>query len=45
VKVRLGREILYELDGSDRRKVESFTVKVETGAIKVCVLQKAERIV
>ena len=37
VKVKLNRKVLYELDGGDRRKVKSFKVKVETGAINVCV--------
>jgi diacylglycerol kinase (ATP) len=37
VKVKLNRKILYELDGGDRSKVKSFKVKVEPGAISVCV--------
>jgi len=37
VKVKLNRKVLYELDGGDRTKVKSFTVKVEAGAISVCV--------
>jgi diacylglycerol kinase family enzyme len=37
VKVKLNRKVLYELDGGDRTKVKSFKVKVETGAINVCV--------
>jgi hypothetical protein len=44
VKVKLDRKVLYELDGGDRTKVRSFKVKVEPGAIKVCVPQTAERI-
>jgi hypothetical protein len=28
---------VYELDGGDRTKVKSFKVKVEPGAISVCV--------
>ena len=37
VKVKLSRKVVYELDGGDRTKVKSFKVKVEPGAINVCV--------
>jgi diacylglycerol kinase (ATP) len=37
VKVDLDRKVRYELDGGDRRKVRSFKVKVEAGALSVCV--------
>src|SRR6266446_1073335 len=37
VKVTLSRKVLYELDGGDRTKVKAFKVKVEAGAITVCV--------
>lgn len=37
VKVKLDRKVPYELDGGDRKKVKSFKVKVEPGAITVCV--------
>lgn len=37
VKVRLDRKVRYELDGGDRSKVKSFKVKVEAGALCVCV--------
>jgi diacylglycerol kinase (ATP) len=37
VKVKLSRKVLYELDGGDRTKVNSFKVKVEPLAISVCV--------
>ena len=37
VQVKLNRKVLYELDGGDRRKVKSFKVKVEPGAVTVCV--------
>ena len=37
VKVKLDRKVLYELDGGDRMKVKEFKVKVEAGAITVCV--------
>ena len=37
VKVSLSRKVLYELDGGDRTKVKAFKVKVEPGAISVCV--------
>ena len=28
MKVKLNRKVLYELDGGDREKVKTFTVKV-----------------
>ena len=37
VKVELDRKVLYELDGGDRKKVKSFKVKVEPGALQLCV--------
>jgi diacylglycerol kinase (ATP) len=37
VKVKLDRKVLYELDGGDRTKVKAFKVRVEAGAITVCV--------
>jgi YegS/Rv2252/BmrU family lipid kinase len=37
VKVKLNRKVLYELDGGDRTKVKTFKVKVEAGAVSVCV--------
>jgi diacylglycerol kinase family enzyme len=37
VKVKLDRKVLYELDGGDRKKIKSFKVKVDPGAITVCV--------
>jgi diacylglycerol kinase (ATP) len=37
VKVKLNRKVLYELDGGDREKVKAFNVKVEPGALSVCV--------
>jgi diacylglycerol kinase (ATP) len=37
VKVKLDRKVRYELDGGDRSKVRSFDVKVEAGALNVCV--------
>ena len=37
VKVKLDRKVLYELDGGERDKVKSFKVKVEAGALTVCV--------
>jgi diacylglycerol kinase (ATP) len=42
VKVKLDRKVLYELDGGDRTKVKSFKVKVEPGAVTVCVPQNAD---
>ena len=37
VKVELDRKVRYELDGGDRSKVKSFKVKIEAGALQVCV--------
>lgn len=37
IKVRLNRKVLYEVDGGDREKVKSFTVKVQPAAITICV--------
>ena len=37
VNVRLDRKVLYELDGGDRKKVKSFKVKIEPGALSLCV--------
>ncbi|MFL5872703.1 MAG: diacylglycerol/lipid kinase family protein [Solirubrobacterales bacterium] len=37
VRVKLDRKVHYELDGGDRKKVKSFKVDVEPGAITVCV--------
>jgi Sphingosine kinase and enzymes related to eukaryotic diacylglycerol kinase len=37
VKVKFDRKILYELDGGERTKVKAFKVKVEPGAVSVCV--------
>jgi diacylglycerol kinase (ATP) len=37
VRVKLDRKVRYELDGGDRKKVKSFKVDVEAGAITVCV--------
>ena len=42
VKVELDRKVLYELDGGDRSKVRSFKVKVEAGALSVCVPPRNE---
>jgi diacylglycerol kinase (ATP) len=41
VSVALDRKILYELDGGDRKKVKKLKVKVEPGAIDVCVPEGA----
>ncbi len=42
VKVKLDRKVLYELDGGDRSKVKSFKVKVEAGALSVCVPRRVK---
>jgi diacylglycerol kinase (ATP) len=40
IKVKLNRKVLYEVDGGDREKVKSFTVKVAPASITICVPQK-----
>jgi diacylglycerol kinase (ATP) len=42
IKVKLNRKVLYEVDGGDREKVKSFTIKVQPAAITIC-LPKEER--
>jgi diacylglycerol kinase (ATP) len=42
IKVKLDRKVLYEVDGGDREKVKSFTIKVQPAAITIC-LPKEER--
>jgi diacylglycerol kinase (ATP) len=37
IELRLDRKVHHELDGSERGKKKSFTVKVEPSAISVCV--------
>ncbi|HEY7197559.1 MAG TPA: YegS/Rv2252/BmrU family lipid kinase [Gaiellaceae bacterium] len=37
IKVKLNRKVLYEVDGGDRKKVKSFTVKVRPAAITICL--------
>ncbi len=37
IEVRLGRKVLYELDGGDRKKTKKLDIEVEPGAISVCV--------
>lgn len=37
VKVRLSKKVLYEIDGGDREKVKSFTIKIRPAAVTVCV--------
>ena len=36
IDVKLNRKVLYEVDGGDREKVKSFTVKVQPAAITIC---------
>jgi YegS/Rv2252/BmrU family lipid kinase len=42
IKVKLSRKVLYELDGGDREKVKSFTVKVQPAAITICVPKEGQ---
>jgi YegS/Rv2252/BmrU family lipid kinase len=37
IDVKLGRKVLYELDGGDREKVKKIAIEVEPGAIEICV--------
>jgi diacylglycerol kinase (ATP) len=37
IKVKLNRKVLYEVDGGDREKVKSFTIKVQPAAITICL--------
>ena len=41
VKVQMDRKVRYELDGGDRSSVSSFKVRVEPGAVTVCVPRAA----
>jgi diacylglycerol kinase family enzyme len=41
LKAKLDRKVRYELDGGDRKKVKSFKVDIEAGAITVCVPRAA----
>lgn len=41
VRVKLDREVRYELDGGDRKKVKKFKVDIEPEAITVCVPRPA----
>ena len=43
VKVKLDRKVLYEVDGSDREKVKSFTIKVQPEAITICTPTEERR--
>jgi diacylglycerol kinase (ATP) len=43
VKAKLDRKVLYEVDGSDREKVKSFTIKVQPGAITICTPREEQR--
>jgi YegS/Rv2252/BmrU family lipid kinase len=37
IKVKLNRKVLYEVDGGDREKVNSFTIKVQPAALTICL--------
>lgn len=37
IKVKLNRKVLYEMDGGARTKVKAYRLKIEPGAIAVCV--------
>ena len=43
IKVKLNRKVLYEVDGGDREKVKSFTIKVQPAAITVCLPNEERR--
>jgi diacylglycerol kinase (ATP) len=40
IKVKLDKKVLYEIDGGDREKVKSFTIKVRPAAVTLCVPDK-----
>jgi diacylglycerol kinase (ATP) len=42
IKVKLNRKVLYEIDGGDREKVKSFTIKVQPAAITICLPKEGE---
>jgi YegS/Rv2252/BmrU family lipid kinase len=42
IKVKLNRKVLYEVDGGDREKVKSFTIKVQPAAITICLPKEGE---
>jgi diacylglycerol kinase (ATP) len=42
IKVKLDRKVLYEVDGGDRKKIKSFTVKVQPAAIAICLPKEWE---
>lgn len=37
IKVRLNREVPYELDGGDRKKTKKLRIKVRPGSVRICV--------
>jgi diacylglycerol kinase (ATP) len=37
IEVKLGRKVLYELDGGDRDRTNKLAIEVEPGAIEICV--------
>jgi diacylglycerol kinase (ATP) len=43
IKVKLNRKVLYEVDGGDREKVKSFTIKVQPAAITICLPKEGWR--
>ena len=43
IKVKLNRKVLYEVDGGDRKKIKSFTISVEPGAVTMCLPKKEPR--
>ena len=43
IKVKLNRKVLYEVDGGDRKKIKSFKISVQPGAITVCLPKKESR--
>ena len=37
IRIRLDRKVPYELDGGDRTKVRELRIRLEPGAVRVCV--------
>lgn len=43
IRIRLDRKVPYELDGGDRSKVRELKIRLEPGAVEVCVPGAAAR--
>ena len=41
IKIKLGRKMLYQLDGGDEKPVDRLKIRVEPAAVTVCVPKEA----